>query len=126
MREYRRKYFAALMTSVLNSIRQTQPTGRRASRIALLLLIRFSQCAATPAARERVEEFTRATRYAEVCISKIYSRPGFVSCTHCDCRGRCDIATYYYMHIVIRCGILSTMVLALIAPRDQIRTRIGM
>jgi len=35
-------------------------------------------------------------------------------------RCRCDIASCY-MHTVIRRGILSTLVLALIAPRDQIR-----
>lgn len=58
--------------------------------------------------------------YTEVCIPKIYSDPGFVSCAHCNCSGRCDIASYY-MHTVIRCGILSIMVLALIAPCDQIR-----
>lgn len=72
--------------------------------------------------RAALAEFTRATRYTEVCIPKIYSDPSFVSCTHCNCNGRCDIASCY-MHTVIRCGILSTMVLALIAPRDQIHAQ---
>lgn len=102
------EYFVVLTISVFNRLGKHR-----------CLLIRSSFCVMCHV--RLLVEFARATRYTEVCIRKIYSDPGFVSCTHCNCSGRCDIASCY-MHIVIRCGILSTMVLALIAPHDQIRT----
>lgn len=103
------EYFVALTIAGFKATRQTLS----------LLLIRSPQCATCSDAAAGGVYPDHAAYWS--LYSQDLLRPGFVSCTHCNCSSRCDIASCC-MYTVIRCGILSTMVSALIAPRDRIRT----